>query len=143
MRNAGAAVPCYPNVMASTSDMLLKGKPFGEGLDIRRYSFASESDLAEYRKTIGRELAAMDPDARLALIDIHRDRVAKRQAALKEHLELCAALNEKAQGFSSTAAYQRARTILSWQDWPATDYLDEQLLLEDIIAVYRELQQAR
>ena len=129
--------------MTTTSDMLLKGKPFTEGLDIRGYSFASESDLAENRKTISRELSAMEPSARLALIDIHLGRVATRRAALKEHLELCAALNEKAQGFSSTAAYQRARTILIWQDWPATDYLDEQLLLEDIITAYRELQRAR
>ncbi|CAM3463339.1 hypothetical protein COSO111634_16550 [Corallococcus soli] len=85
-------------------------------------------------------MAELAPDARLALIDTHVRRVAARQSALKEHVDLCVALKERAHGYSSTEAYPRALSILRREEWPATDYLDERLLLDAIVEMHRTLQ---
>ncbi|WP_147446495.1 hypothetical protein [Corallococcus sp. CA047B] len=84
-------------------------------------------------------MAEAHPVTRLPLIGIHKGRVATRQEALKEHVELVVAL-QLLRDRSGLAANLEALSHLQSQEWPAADYLDEKLLLDAMVAAYRSLQ---
>ncbi|RYZ34271.1 MAG: hypothetical protein EOO71_39580 [Myxococcaceae bacterium] len=109
---------------------------------MRGYYAALKENKLDVREIIRDEMAMRSPEERQKLIGIHRLRVAERQATLKEHVELVAALREQTNRFP-VESFKEALSHLKDQEWPATDYLDEKLIFEAMVEDDRALSRAR